>query len=61
MSLRIATAFLEVPRGSLIGLVLAAFLLSCEIRILSGKKEDCGDLFSPGNVYNHSSSLSVSR
>lgn len=50
------------------GLVLPAFLLSGEIRILNGKKGtklkldiDCGDLFSPGHVYNHSSSLSVSR
>lgn len=57
-----------IAGGFIMGLVLPAFLLSCEIRILNGKKGtklkldiDCGDLFSPGHFYNHSSSLSVSR
>lgn len=42
--------------------MLLAFLLSCETGVLNGKKGtklkldiDCGDLFSLGNVCNHSS------
>lgn len=48
--------------GSVTGRVLLPFLLSCETGVLDGKKGtklkldiDRGDLFSPGNVCNHSS------